>query len=66
MSTTALTQSAVPAAIAGNRCDRCGALAEVQVVLSGGGELVFCAHHGRAHWAVLARQGAEFRPFGDQ
>lgn len=34
---------------ASDRCDRCGAQAYVRVVLSSGGELLFCAHHGRAH-----------------
>ncbi|HVA60486.1 MAG TPA: hypothetical protein VNG13_08105 [Mycobacteriales bacterium] len=30
-----------------DRCDRCGARAYVRAVLPGGGELLFCAHHGR-------------------
>ncbi|NLT30166.1 MAG: hypothetical protein GXX86_06860 [Propionibacterium sp.] len=34
---------------AGDRCDRCGAQAYVRVVMHSGGELLFCAHHGRAH-----------------
>ncbi|WP_029069794.1 DUF7455 domain-containing protein [Jonesia quinghaiensis] len=33
---------------AADRCDRCGAQAYVRVVLSAG-ELLFCAHHARAH-----------------
>ncbi|MBW0117704.1 DUF7455 domain-containing protein [Pseudonocardia abyssalis] len=32
-----------------DRCDRCGAAAKVRAVLSSGGELLFCGHHGRAH-----------------
>lgn len=36
-----------------DRCDRCGARAYVRVVLPGGGELLFCAHHGRAHHNAL-------------
>jgi hypothetical protein len=32
-----------------DRCDRCAAQAYVRVTLSGGGELLFCAHHGRLH-----------------
>jgi hypothetical protein len=36
-----------------DRCDRCGARAYVRVVLPGGGELLFCAHHGRAHEGAL-------------
>lgn len=34
---------------ADDRCDRCGARAYVRAVLPGGGELLFCAHHGRQH-----------------
>ena len=34
---------------ASDRCDRCGAQAYVRVELSSGGELLFCAHHGREH-----------------
>lgn len=35
--------------MASDRCDRCGAQAYVQVVLTSGGELLFCGHHARAH-----------------
>ncbi|HET7326125.1 MAG TPA: hypothetical protein VFJ14_02450 [Nocardioidaceae bacterium] len=38
-----------PALTALDRCDRCGAQAYVRVELNGGGELLFCAHHGREH-----------------
>lgn len=34
---------------AADRCDRCGAQAYLRVHLSSGGELLFCAHHGREH-----------------
>ena len=34
---------------AGDRCDRCGAQAYLRVVLISGGELLFCAHHGRKY-----------------
>jgi hypothetical protein len=34
---------------AADRCDRCGAQAYVRVTLETGGELLFCAHHGREH-----------------
>ena len=40
-------------------CDRCGAQAYVRVVLPGGGELLFCAHHGRQHGEALARVATE-------
>ena len=36
-----------------DRCDRCGAQAFYRAVLSAG-ELLFCAHHGRAHAVRLA------------
>jgi hypothetical protein len=32
-----------------DRCDRCSAQAYLRVELAGGGELLFCAHHGREH-----------------
>ncbi|WP_114561087.1 DUF7455 domain-containing protein [Desertihabitans aurantiacus] len=34
---------------AGDRCDRCGAQAYLRVTLASGGELLFCAHHGKEH-----------------
>jgi hypothetical protein len=49
-----MTQTmSAPRLSATDRCDRCGAQAYVQVRLSGGGELLFCAHHGRKHHAAL-------------
>ena len=44
---------------AADRCDRCGAQAYVRVVLVSGGELLFCAHHGREHAEALAKANAE-------
>jgi len=38
---------------AADRCDRCGAQAYVRARLSSGGELLFCAHHGREHLPKL-------------
>ena len=32
-----------------DRCDRCGAQAYVRVTLGSGGELLFCAHHGKKY-----------------
>lgn len=46
---------------AADRCDRCGARAYVRVFLPGGGELLFCAHHGRAHEAALRARAAEIQ-----
>jgi hypothetical protein len=42
-------------------CDRCGAQAYVRVLLSGAGELLFCAHHSRQHAEALARVKAEIQ-----
>jgi hypothetical protein len=39
--------AAPPHLTASDRCDRCGARAYLRVVLPGGGELLFCAHHLR-------------------
>ena len=41
-----------------DRCDRCGAQAFVRAVLTSG-DLLFCAHHGRAHAARLAEVAIE-------
>jgi hypothetical protein len=43
---------------AADRCDRCGARASVRARLHSGGELLFCAHHGRQHLSKL-REHAE-------
>ncbi|MFC7374318.1 hypothetical protein ACFQS2_11540 [Brachybacterium sp. GCM10030267] len=42
-----------PRLTAHDRCDRCGAQAYVKVRLEAGGELMFCAHHARAHEDAL-------------
>jgi len=44
---------------AADRCDRCGAQAYFRVMLAGGGELLFCAHHGRKYGEALREAGAE-------
>jgi len=46
---------------AADRCDRCGARAYVRVLLPRGGELLFCAHHGRAHQDALRAKAAEIQ-----
>ena len=46
---------------AADRCDRCGARAYVRVVLPGGGELLFCAHHGRVHETALRAADADIQ-----
>jgi hypothetical protein len=45
--TTAVAPNAPLTAV--DRCDRCGAQAYLRIELAGGGELLFCAHHGREH-----------------
>jgi ribosomal protein L37E len=42
-----------------DRCDRCGAQAYVRVHLISGGELLFCAHHGREHADRMRAAGHE-------
>ncbi|HEX5512374.1 MAG TPA: hypothetical protein VFX41_11715 [Actinomycetales bacterium] len=44
---------------AADRCDRCGARAYVRVTLNSGGELLFCAHHGREHEEKLREVAAD-------
>lgn len=55
MTGTLTSLSDRPALTASDRCDRCGAQAYVRVVLSGGGELLFCRHHYSEHEDRLAR-----------
>jgi hypothetical protein len=50
MTTTALAPHAFTAL---DRCDRCGAQAFLRAVLPSG-DLLFCAHHGRAYGEALA------------
>ncbi|MFJ4944912.1 hypothetical protein ACIP4V_20210 [Streptomyces albidoflavus] len=46
---------------AADRCDRCGAQAYLRVVLMSGGELLFCAHHGRKFEPELKKIAAEIQ-----
>ena len=50
---------------AADRCDRCGAQAYVRVVL-GAGELLFCAHHARAHADKFAEVASEIHDETDR
>lgn len=43
---------------AADRCDRCNAQAYVRVVLNGGSELLFCAHH-YSKFSVSLRASAQ-------
>jgi len=55
--TTALTATAEPLTLL-DRCDRCGAQAYVRVTMATGGELIFCAHHGREYSPTLRSMDA--------
>ncbi|MDQ1604165.1 MAG: hypothetical protein QOE01_2010 [Actinomycetota bacterium] len=50
-----------PRLSATDRCDRCGAQAYIRVTMPSGGELLFCAHHGRAHEAKLREVAVGFQ-----
>lgn len=52
------TATAPPVLTPFDRCDRCGAAAQAQAVLAGGGQLYFCGHHARKHAAQLEHQNA--------
>lgn len=55
------TTTAAPEVSPAERCDRCGARAVIRAVMPGGGDLVFCAHHGRQHGAQLRATAVEIR-----
>jgi hypothetical protein len=55
-----------PALTAEDRCDRCGAQAYVRVTMPSGGELLFCAHHGRAHEAKLREVAVGYQDESEQ
>lgn len=61
--TTTLATSPLTAA---DRCDRCGAQAYVRVMLASGGELLFCAHHGRKHTPALTSAEATIQDETDR
>lgn len=44
-----------------DRCDRCGAQAYVRAVLLTGGELMFCAHHGKEYAEKLKAVAAKIQ-----
>ncbi len=57
---------APPHLTASDRCDRCGARAYLRVVLPGGGELLFCAHHGRQHLPALMSKAIDILDESDR
>lgn len=56
-----VTATLAPGLTTADRCDRCGAQAYIRVRLESGGELLFCAHHGRAHLPQLENVAAEIQ-----
>ena len=58
MGSTVIDDAALTAA---DRCDRCGAQAYLRVTLSGGSELLFCAHHGKEHADKLKQVALKIR-----
>ena len=60
-----MTTALAPSLTAADRCDRCGAQAYVRARLNAGGELLFCAHHGREHLPKL-RDHAEIHDESDR
>ena len=61
-----MTTAVVSRLKAADRCDRCGAQAYIRVVLAGGGDLLFCGHHGRRHEAKLRPLAAEWHDETDR
>ena len=61
-----MTTAVVSPLKAVDRCDRCGAQAYIRVVLAGGGDLLFCGHHGRRHESKLRPLAAEWHDETDR
>jgi hypothetical protein len=55
------TTLARPDLTAADRCDRCGAAAQVRAILPSGGELLFCGHHARKHKERLTELAADLQ-----
>jgi ribosomal protein S14 len=66
VSVTGTVSAPTPVLTATDRCDRCGAQAYVRVVLPGGGDLMFCRHHARAHGDKLGEVAVEIHDESDQ
>lgn len=60
------TLASHPPLAAADRCDRCGAQAYIRVTLPSGGELLFCAHHGRAHETKLREVSSTYHDETEQ
>jgi hypothetical protein len=62
--TAVLTPTAELTAL--DRCDRCGAQAYLRVTLASGGELLFCAHHGKKYEESLRSIAADIHDETDK
>jgi len=62
--TAVLTPTAPLTAL--DRCDRCGAQAYLRVTLASGGELLFCAHHGKKYEESLRSIAADIHDETDK
>ena len=48
-----------------DRCDRCGAAAQVRAKLPSGAELLFCQHHAKEHESKLMEMAAVLQASSD-
>ena len=48
-----------------DRCDRCGAAAQVRAKLPSGAELLFCQHHAKEHESKLIEMAAVLQASSD-
>jgi hypothetical protein len=48
-----------------DRCDRCGAAAQVRATLPSGAELLFCQHHAKEHESKLIEMAAVLQASSD-
>ena len=60
-----MTTALAPELTAADRCDRCGAQAYIRARLVTGGELLFCAHHGKKYNEGLSKVALEIHDFSD-
>lgn len=61
-----MTTALAPELTAADRCDRCGAQAYIRARLVSGGELLFCAHHGREHLPALQGKAIDIHDESDR
>ena len=61
-----MTTALAPELTAADRCDRCGAQAYIRARLISGGELLFCAHHGRQHLPALQDKTSDIHDESDR